>query len=77
MSVYSDYKTGAMSDAEFANHCAEINRKARLEEEEWHTERMSEEEMCWEEGTGEGDCAECDHRWECSGSPYCEEDEEE
>lgn len=67
MSIYSDYNTGCMSDAEFANHCAELNRKARLEEEEWHTERMSAEEMCWEEGTGEGDCQECDHFHECSG----------
>lgn len=67
MSVYSDYKTCAMSDAEFANHCAEINRKARREEEELHTYRMSEEEICFEEGTGEGDCEECDHKHECSG----------
>lgn len=67
MSIFSDYNTGCMSDEEFANHCAEMNRKARMEEEEWHTERMSEEEMCWEEGTGEGDCEECDHKHECSG----------
>lgn len=64
MSVYSDYKTGAMSDAEYANHCAEINRKARLEEK---NRVLSDEEKCWQDGTGEGDCEMCSHAWECSG----------
>lgn len=67
MSIFSDFNTGCMSDAEFAILRSNFNNKARREDEEWHTERMSEEEMCWEEGTGEGDCEECDHKHECSG----------
>lgn len=67
MSIFSDFNTGCMSDEEFANLRADFNRKARREEEELHTYRMSEEEICFEEGTGEGDCEECDHKHECSG----------
>ena len=67
MSIFSDFNTGCMSDAEFANHCAEINRKARLEEEEFYMEHKSEEDICYEEGTGEGDCQECRHGLYCSG----------
>lgn len=67
MSIFSDYNTGCMSDEEFANHCAEINRKARLEDEEFYTDHRSAEDICYEEGTGEGDCEDCDHKHECSG----------
>ena len=34
MSIYSDYKVGAISDDEFRNECARINREDRWEQED-------------------------------------------
>lgn len=71
MSYYAEYNHGMISRDELLN-AFNMDRSNHDPDE-----RMSEEELCWNEGTGEGDCAECEHRYECSGSPYCGEDEEE
>lgn len=71
MSYFAEYRHGLISRQELLN-AFNMDRSNHDPED-----RMSEEDICWNEGTGEGDCAECDHRWECSGSPYSEEDEEE
>lgn len=71
MSYFAEYRHGLISREEMLN-AFNMDRSNHDPED-----RMSEEDICWNEGTGEGDCAECDHRWECSGSPYSEEDEEE
>lgn len=66
MSIFSDHNCGALSDAEFANECASMNRLERVAE--LKAQRLNDEEDCWENGTGCGDCNLCDHCWECSGS---------
>jgi hypothetical protein len=72
MSYFAEYRHGLISREEMLN-------AFNMDRSNWddHEDHLTEEELCWQEGTGEGDCAECDHRWECSGSPYSEEDEEE
>lgn len=71
MSYFAEYRHGMISRQELLNA---FNMDRSNHDPEEH---LTEEELCWNEGTGEGDCAECDHRWECSGSPYSEEEEEE
>lgn len=69
MSIFAEYKHGGMDYDEL--------RQAFnfLERDDDHVQ-LSEEEICWQEGTGEGNCELCDWRFECSGSPYSEEDDE-
>lgn len=67
MSIFSEYLHGMIDYDELRQAYNFLERK----------DEMDDKKRCFKEGTGEGDCAECDHRWECSGSPYCEEDEEE
>ena len=71
MSYFAEYRHGMIPRQELLNA---FNMDRSNHDPEEH---LTEEELCWNEGTGEGDCAECDHRWECSGSPYSEEEEEE
>ena len=66
MSIFSDHNCGALSDAEFASECARMNKLERVAE--LKAQRLNDEEDCWENGTGCGDCNLCDHCWECSGS---------
>lgn len=43
MSIYSDYKVGALSDDEYDNLCAIENRKERAYIDEW--ERLADEDL--------------------------------
>lgn len=70
MSYFAEYKHGLISRQELLN-AFNMDRSNHDPED-----RMSEEDICWQEGTGEGDCNLCDHRWDCSGSPYSEDDDE-
>ena len=71
MSYYAEYNHGMISRDELLN-AFNMDRSNHDPDE-----RMSEEELCWREGTGEGDCTICDWRFECSGSPYCEDEEDD
>lgn len=75
MSAYAEYNHGLISKDELMNWFNMFERPY-MDYPDDPEEKMSEEELCWNEGTGEGDCAECDHRWECSGSPYSEEEDD-
>lgn len=70
MSYFAEYRHGLISRQELLN-AFNMDRSNHDPED-----RMSEEDICWNEGTGEGDCNLCNHRWECSGSPYSEDDDE-
>jgi hypothetical protein len=44
MSIFSDYKCGALTDEEFRSACARMDR-----EETWYAEHQYEEDECEEE----------------------------
>lgn len=45
MSIFSDYECGAMSDVEYHNACARMNREGRDEDERfWESDREDEDD---------------------------------
>ncbi|MBR0340667.1 MAG: hypothetical protein IJH64_00160 [Oscillospiraceae bacterium] len=70
MSYFAEYRHGLISRQELLN-AFNMDRSNHDPED-----RISTEDICWNEGTGEGDCNLCDHKFECAGSPYSEEDDE-
>ena len=44
MSIYSDYKVGALSDEEFREECKRINREDRIDREEYWKSFENDEE---------------------------------
>ena len=66
MSIFSDYKCGALTKEEFESECAAMNNKERYEES--HMNDYDEYEYCWATGDYEGqDCEMCQHKFECAG----------
>ena len=45
MSVFSDYKCGAISDIEFHNACVEMNAKDRWEREHMYDDDQDDEDQ--------------------------------
>lgn len=73
MSIFSDYKVGALTAEEFADECVSFNNRARAEEAA-SEEPYNEYDACWEYGGYiDQNCELCPHNFECSG--YEGEDE--
>ena len=67
MSIFSDYKCGALTREEFESECAAMNNRDRWEQAHIY-DKCDEYEECWQLGEyKEQDCEECPHKDECSG----------